>query len=296
MSTTRLKKDSPEENNTHKDKPAMTLNVLAGAAVGAVTELAVFHPVDTATKRIMATPLSSILDSKKSITANLMTFMNLAVRDPKSQKVSFYPGLQYAIPYKIPQRILKFGGQPYVEAYLKDNYFSPADRFWPKALAGACMGTAELVLTPLDILKIRNQTGTHSTSSLTSGMGTTFVRNGLGSFALFGTPEIVHSILFNQRDLTALEKTICYGAGSVAMLVVSNPLDVIKTRVQADPKAGNGLKVGVDILLNNPSQFTRSLGTKMVSQAVKVTFFRLVMDKAVDIAEQYLPSSPGKRG
>jgi hypothetical protein len=79
---------------------------------------------------------------------------------------SLFPGFGFAAGYKVSQRIYKFGGQPIVNDFLNHHYGSffkakfgeKSSKTVLHATAGSLIGVGEIVLLPLDILKIRAQT------------------------------------------------------------------------------------------------------------------------------------------
>lgn len=88
----------------------------AGSA--GISELAVFHPVDTIAKRLM---------SNQTRVANMAELNTVIFKDkanaPVSRKFfSLFPGLGYAAGYKVLQRIYKYGGQPMARDYLAAHY------------------------------------------------------------------------------------------------------------------------------------------------------------------------------
>ena len=113
---------------------------IIGSAVAGVSELALFHPVDTVAKRLMSTwvlnacsegyvslidiseflffPVGSetqliTLSSPAQTAANLNTaiFRNSAAESLGQKAVSLFPGIGFGAAYKILQRVYKFGGQ-----------------------------------------------------------------------------------------------------------------------------------------------------------------------------------------
>jgi hypothetical protein len=82
---------------------------------------------------------------------------------------SLFPGITFGAAYKVLQRVYKFGGQPYVRDFLTRHFKSDFDRsFGDKhgktmiyAVAGSIMGVGEIVLLPLDVLKIKAQVIEH---------------------------------------------------------------------------------------------------------------------------------------
>jgi hypothetical protein len=79
---------------------------------------------------------------------------------------SLFPGIEFGAAYKILQRIYKFGGQPYVNSYMLNNFTSPFKSAFGErnyktmiyAVSGSIMGVGEILLLPLDVLKIKAQT------------------------------------------------------------------------------------------------------------------------------------------
>jgi hypothetical protein len=116
------------------------------------------------------------------------------------------------------------------------------------ATAGSLIGIGEIVLLPLDVLKIKRQTNPEAFRGrgvfrivadegmgLYRGAGWTAARNAPGSFALFGGSAAAKQYLFKLEDYNKaswFENFIASIAGATASLVVSAPLDVVKTRIQ----------------------------------------------------------------
>ena len=138
------------------------------------------------------------------------------------------------------------------------------------ASAGSLIGIGEIVLLPLDVLKIKRQTNPEAFRgrgilrivadegfALYRGWGWTAARNAPGSFAvssaqcsrpsflpvlmrptacqLFGGSAFAKEYLLGLKDYsqaTWSQNAVASIVGSISSLVVSQPLDVIKTRVQ----------------------------------------------------------------
>ncbi|OMH78439.1 putative mitochondrial carrier [Zancudomyces culisetae] len=237
-----------------------TARVLGSATAG-ISELFLFHPVDTITKRLMNNQ-TKIFTSGQPLSQGISTFNKVIFRDAAEKGyfrrfTSLFPGLGYAAGYKILQRVYKFGGQPVVKDYLNKHYGSDFTRVFGKrngnaimfATAGSLIGIGEVVLLPLDVLKIKRQTNPEAFKgrgvfkiiseerlNLYKGTGWTMARNAPGSFALFGGSAIVKDYVFGLRDYnkaTYFQNFCASIGGAVASLTVSAPLDVIKTRIQA---------------------------------------------------------------
>merc|ERR1711902_241475 len=164
-------------------------------------------------------------------------------------------------------------GQPILRDYMARNYgkqfanvFGAGNsRDMTNACAGALVGIGEVVLLPLDVLKIKSQTNPEvlkgrgvidlvvkENFKLYRGIGWTMARNCPGSFALFGSM-----------------------AGGIASIMVSSPLDVIKTRIQNKPfdDARSGFKVFSDLMKQEgPHALFKGLTPKLSLIGPKLVF------------------------
>ena len=225
---------------------------LAGSAMAGICELALFHPVDTISKRLMNSKVDLSRDNFKTVLfqdkANLSFFQRAA---------SLYPGLGYGALYKVSQRVYKFGGQPFVNELIQNRIFDKSERtrsqqFWTNALAGSLVGAGEVTLLPFDVLKIKSQTNAEyrkmtfseivrkeGVSGLYAGAGITAMRNIFGSFMLFGVNSFVKQTMEDGGAKPGFAKlAISSTAGSVCSILVACPLDVVKTRMQSGNFSG----------------------------------------------------------
>ncbi|KAJ9105566.1 Mitochondrial GTP/GDP carrier protein 1 [Naganishia cerealis] len=243
---------SPPVDSKFGKRESGAARVLGSGASG-VAELMVFHPVDTIAKRLMS--------NKAAISAsNISTilFKQHATSPLHTKFLSLFPGLGYAAGYKIAQRVYKFGGQPYFRDLIEGSRLKPyfTDAFGEKkgkmmihAAAGSLTGIGEVVLLPLDVLKIKMQTNPEAikgrgliklvtdegVASLYRGWGWTMGRNAPGSFALFGGSAVAKEYLFKLSDYSQAtwgQNFVASIAGAVASITVAAPLDVVKTRIQ----------------------------------------------------------------
>lgn len=225
---------------------------LLGSGSAGIAELAIFHPVDTIAKRLMSneTKVSSASQLNKVI------FKDKASASAGRKFVSLFPGLGYAAGYKVLQRVYKYGGQPVARDFLTQHYGKDFENAFGKktgkailhSTAGSLIGIGEIVLLPLDVLKIKRQTNPEAFRGrgvlkivkdegfgLYRGWGWTAARNAPGSFALFGGSAFAKEFLFGLQDYNKaswFQNFVASIAGASASLVVSAPLDVIKTRIQ----------------------------------------------------------------
>lgn len=224
-----------------------------GSAVTGVCEISVFHPFDTISKRLMTN--TTKVDSLEKL--KIVIFKDKVAAPPNKIFWSLFPGLSYAACYKILQRIYRFGGQPFVNEFLTSRFKNTYDDFFgPRigkpllaATAGTLIGIGEVFLSPLDALRIKKQTNPDTLknrnffkiikdegiSCLYGAGGWTIARNAPGSFALFGGSAFAKEFVFDLSDYstaTLYQNFIASIYGATASLIVSAPLDVIKTRMQ----------------------------------------------------------------
>eukprot|EP00579_Thalassiosira_antarctica_P002581 CAMPEP_0201872310 /NCGR_PEP_ID=MMETSP0902-20130614/5047_1 /ASSEMBLY_ACC=CAM_ASM_000551 /TAXON_ID=420261 /ORGANISM="Thalassiosira antarctica, Strain CCMP982" /LENGTH=319 /DNA_ID=CAMNT_0048398549 /DNA_START=92 /DNA_END=1051 /DNA_ORIENTATION=+ len=261
---------TPKEENTNASVTATSpVHVsgksearIIGSAVAGVSELALFHPVDTVAKRLMSTETQTIiLNSPAQTAANLNTaiFRNAAAESVGKKAISLFPGIGFGAAYKILQRVYKFGGQPVLLDLMTKRYGAEFDetfghktgRTLLSATSGSLIGIGEVVLLPLDALKVKAQTSPEQLHGrgvvdifrkegfgLYRGAGLTVMRNAPGSFALFGgntAAKIFMGVGEDGNRATWAQDAIASCVGATASITVAAPLDVIKTRVQNRP-------------------------------------------------------------
>lgn len=288
------------ESNDKKGKLAPRL---AGAACAGALEISLFHPIDTIAKRLM--------NNKNNAAAiNDVIFQKHAGSAPMQRFQSLFPGIGYGAAYKLSQRVYKFGGQPYVREYMRNNHGSRFDSVFgskfgkvvTNGFAGSVMGIGEVVLLPLDALKIKAQTNPEFGASgvvktvqqegmgLYRGWGFTIARNAPGSFALFGTNALVREYVFGLTDgkkATFLQTSLSSCAGSVASILVACPLDVVKTRLQSGAFGEDrGMKIIGDIIKNEGfGAFFKGSVPKVLTVGPKLVFSFTIAQYLMQIFE-----------
>lgn len=283
----------------------------AGAGSAGVCELALFHPVDTISKRLMS--------NKGKVTTvaafNTAVFRGDANSALGRKLISLFPGLGYAAGYKILQRIYKYSGQPIVKDYLSAHYGTQFDNVFGKgtgkammyATAGSLVGIGEIVLLPLDVLKIKRQTNPEAFRgrglfkiisdekfNLYRGWGWTAARNAPGSFALFGGSAFTKEYFFGLSDYsqaTWFQNFIASISGAAASLTVSAPLDVIKTRIQN--RDFNNPKAGVAIIRDmlkeeGATAFFKGLTPKLLTAGPKLVFSFTIAQSLIPMFDKML--------
>ncbi|EFX05310.1 mitochondrial GTP GDP transporter [Grosmannia clavigera kw1407] len=283
---------SPPAGDARKES---NLARLLGSGSAGISELAIFHPVDTIAKRLMSN------ESKitSSVQLNAVIFKDKATAPLGRKFVSLFPGLGYAAGYKVLQRVYKYGGQPIARDYLTTHYGKNFEAAFGKktgkailhSTAGSLIGIGEIVLLPLDVLKIKRQTNPEAFRGrgvlrivrdegfgLYRGWGWTAARNAPGSFALFGGSAFAKEFVFGLQDYNKAswyQNFVASICGASASLVVSAPLDVIKTRIQnrnfENPEGG--FKILSNMARNEGfSSFFKGLVPKLLMTGPKLVF------------------------
>ncbi|KAJ5794475.1 hypothetical protein N7457_001074 [Penicillium paradoxum] len=268
---------------------------LLGSGCAGIAELMIFHPVDTTAKRLM---------SNQTRITSATAFKEVVFREHANAPIgrkftSLFPGLGYAAGYKVLQRIYKYGGQPFARDYLAQHHGADFDKAFGKgtgkaimhATAGSLIGIGEIVLLPLDVLKIKRQTNPEAFRGrglfkivadegmgLYRGAGWTAARNAPGSFALFGGSAFAKEKIYKLSDYNKAtwgQNFVASVCGASASLVVSAPLDVIKTRIQnrnfENPESG--FKIVSNMLKNEgPTSFFKGLTPKLLMTGPKLVF------------------------
>jgi len=276
-------------------KKESTAARVLGAGCAGIAELMIFHPVDTTAKRLM----SNTGKVTSAAQLNSIVFKDKASASVGGRFFSLFPGLGYAAAYKVLQRVYKYGGQPFVRDYLAKNHGDTFDRTLGKgngkaimhATAGSIIGIGEIVILPLDVLKIKRQTNPEAFRGrgvlrivadegfgLYRGWGWTAARNAPGSFALFGGSAAAKEYLYKLTDYNTAswsQNFVASIAGASASLIVSAPLDVIKTRIQNQnfESKVSGFKIVSNMAKNEGfTSFFKGLTPKLLMTGPKLVF------------------------
>ncbi|ORZ41358.1 mitochondrial carrier domain-containing protein [Catenaria anguillulae PL171] len=295
---------APHVHSSRDGKKVSGTARFVGAATSGALELICFHPVDTIAKRLMSNQSVKVFGPGMSFAQSTDAASKIIFRDAYSKPagaryLSLFPGLGFAAGYKVLQRVYKFGGQPIVKDYIKSNhgetfkrvFGEKSARTWMEATAGSLVGIGEIVLLPLDVLKIKSQTNPESLKGrgivdlfvkngrdLYRGAGWTAARNAPGSFALFGGNQMAKTYLCGLKDdekPTFLQLSLSSMVGSIASIVVAAPLDVVKTRIQNRPfdSPESGYTIIKNMVRNEGmGAFFKGLGPKVLVVGPKLIF------------------------
>ena len=188
-------------------KASATARIL-GSGVSGFAELAVFHPVDTVAKRLMSNK------EQWRGRVNEIVFKDAANAGVLTKWGSLFPGVGFGAAYKALQRTSS--AKPYVYEYINKNHSDTlSSKTLQQAVSGSIMGIGEVVLLPLDVLKIKAQTNPEVLRGrgfvnlvqteglrLYAGIGWTMARNAPGSFALFGGNSLAKKALGLEETMT----------------------------------------------------------------------------------------------
>lgn len=246
--------------SSDKKVPKTVQTAAAGAA--GFFEILIFHPFDTLSKRFASNTTSlrspnGMFETMNNI--NKVAFKDKA-QDPALQRYrSLYPkgSVSAAFAYKILQRSWKMGGQPIVRdsmnkhgvgKKMQDTFGQRGGKIMTDSVAGMMMGIGEIVLLPLDRLKILAQTNPEALRgrgiidicikenvSLYAGAGVTALRNAPGSFLLFGGTAFTKHVIFRlgeSSEASVTQNMMASFVGASLSIAGTNPQDVIKTRIQ----------------------------------------------------------------
>lgn len=168
-------------------------------------------------------------------------------------------------------------------------------------------GIGEIVLLPLDVLKIKRQTNPEAFRSrgflkivgdegfsLYRGWGWTAARNAPGSFALFGGSAFTKEYLFGLEDFgkaTWTQNFVSSIGGAVASITVSAPLDVIKTRIQNANFETNtgGMTIMKEMIKHEGfGAFFKGLTPKILVVGPKLVFSFTVAQSLIPLFGKYM--------
>jgi len=298
---------SPPISRNGKDSG--TARVLGSGASG-VAELLIFHPVDTIAKRLMSNKAKVSFSTLSQI-----IFRDSATAPLGRKFFSLFPGLGYAAGYKVAQRVYKFGGQPWfndlITKHYKTNFTNTfgerKGKMMMQASAGSLTGIGEVVLLPLDALKIKRQVNPEAFrgrgvvrifmeegTTLYRGWGWTMARNAPGSFALFGASAVTKEYVLGVTDYSKAtwgQNFIASIAGAVASITVAAPLDTVKTRIQNAnfEQKVPGVVVVKELLKNEgPTAFFKGLTPKILVVGPKLVFSYTLAQSLIPLFSKYV--------
>lgn len=272
------------------------------ATIAGTLEIAFFHPVDTICKRLMSNQQQIL---SKNLTTSVSNLNQIIFKKHASssivKKIEYlYPGSLYAVMYKVLQRVYKFAGQPLIKDAIQQHYgekskeiFGRKSKIVNESVAGCLIGIGEVALLPFDRMKVLAQTNEGALKNrsflrviadeglikLYAGTFVTMARNAPGSFCLFGGAAFAKDVILGLEDYskaTFLQNIFASTIGSCLSVTITNPLDVVKTRIQN--REFHHEKVTAPMIINQmireegPAAFFKGLTPKLVASAPKLIF------------------------
>jgi len=274
----------------HENKKSYSSKIL-GSSLSGIFEIGLFHPVDTIAKRLMYNKeiINGNNFNEKKEKINKIVFRENKDKNILKKYKSLYKGVNYALIYKILQRTYKYGGQSIINDKIKNNNDTKFKKIMKQSLSGALIGAGEVILLPFDILKIKMQTNPQLLKNQTvaniirkeglnlyRGTSMTIMRNVPGSFALFGGNSFSKEYLFqldNYSNASFYQNFISSIVGATCSITVSSPMDVIKTRIQADNNTYSTRQIIIDLIRKEGiGSFFKGLGPKLLIVGPKLVF------------------------
>ena len=266
---------------------------LIGSGIAGLLESSIFHPLDTTSKRLMSNQDKLIIRGSKSNLYNIIFQTNIN-KNIIYQLKSLYNGITFSLMHRITQRMYSYGGQPILRQYIDKKYIPKTknERIICETISGCIIGTGEIFLMPLDVLKIKKQTNidTFNKRSLYQiikqenynnyykGISINALRNfvAIGNFFLINSA--IREYIFEkdkQWELKFKEYVLTSLCSSIVSITISAPFDLVKTRIQNKNfgEKVNSLILTSDIIKHEGYRaFFKGLNTKLLIIAPKIIF------------------------
>eukprot|EP00741_Cyanophora_paradoxa_P007493 tig00001130_g7248.t1 len=285
-----------------------------GAAVGAASAIFTIHPLDT---------IKSVVQGKGAAGAGSFAASSAAARSIVGSKG--WPGLYAGVPGAVS------GGAPAasvrlfvfesirgtLEKRFADSPLAPAVPFASAAVAGLC-GCA--VYVPSEVLKQRQQTGQYASAGAAarallaqrglrgfySGFVPTLARDVPGAFVELPIYTALKRRLLRARaaavqgrgreeGLTTAENLALGATAGGVAAAMTNPMDVVKTRVMLGQAAGVREAVRGVLQAEGPRGFARGLDVRLAMGAPTAAIFWWVYE-GVKAAIRGHKAEPETRG
>lgn len=296
-----------QQDKVQKKQNDSTSFIFAGVA-GVISHSSL-HWWDTAIRRIQSskTPIDSLAQFKRVV------FKGAADQGILQKVKSVFQGFGVAGTYATVTRTLRYGGQSHVVDIL-DGWFGlpmrnhigeSQSKLMVEASAGMVMGIIEpVIFTPLDAIKIKRQTGDQRTIveilrqerwQIYNGISAAFARNVPGSAAQFSVVaglKSLYSQYYPQQKMSVLDHFAMATIGAVAAVVITNPQDVLKTRIQSQSGCSMGLFAAAKQVVREEgwaTLLTRSLVLRLLNAgpkfALPMAITSILMDEWKKIQE-----------
>lgn len=222
---------------------------LACGAIGRGVQIASFFPVDTIKTRVQAAHSATVSSSSLPSSAGSIASLKNAVRQGR-----FYSGVGVNLLGQVPYGMLTFGLYETLSSHFSENHVNLPE--WARIMLAAGIGDAigSLWLTPSEVIKSKTQTGLFKTPmaairaiaangplSFYQGYAAALARDvPFRAMQLFlyercRTSYITHFASSRTGNITPVENLLIGAFSGSITAVATNPLDVIRTRMMAQP-------------------------------------------------------------
>lgn len=254
------------QNETATKRPPF-FPYLLGSTLSAIFENGLFFPTETLSKRLQVAHMQvTLLNMHQMNRLKATLFPNS--KTPIAAFASLYQGSIANIVYRIMQRTAMFTGQPMIEYninqkigdHIEQQFGEHARTPITNMIAGSASCFLELPFFPLSTISVRMQTQPVSitkafyTGHLFNGLLVTTSRNLLSAMALFGSAAFARQSLFGLHDVQKAswqQEWIAASIGATIATTLNNPLDVLKTRIQASNGTLSGAAIAKTIYYND---------------------------------------------
>lgn len=279
----------PIQFDTH---PNTSSTLKLSTAASAVAAEQVFHPVETAIRRVQV--FNQKINSGEKIKAavfqkieNTSTNGNALSKSSFAKPMSLFDGFVSNTVYKSLTRPYKFFFQPYAEKKLEDCVGSQLQNYIDEkkskivfdATTGAVTGLGEIfIFYPLDSIKIKRQLWDNRSwlklikeekLSLYNGFNAAASRNVLGSGILFGGYDVIMALYHHPEKPTATQGLVASTSAAILSSVLTNPFDVVKTRVQAQKNENVAENLSLSMINAGPQKLNYRGFFSMAGKIIK---------------------------
>lgn len=285
--------------------PSSVSKLICGIAASEADQF--LYPADSATRIIQYSPLNvtnwdtfkKAIYLQKSKNINLISAVELQPLPNTKVVSSLFNGFGYSALNKALTRTYRYTAQATFQDKLKTtfdpltkNLMDPqtAKTFYG-GLGGMVSGVTETVIFhPLDTFKIRKVLETKNGTGIYSGLGPAVLRNTLSAGLFFGTYNYLTG--YNQQN--DKPNFLASTAAAVTTSVLTNPIDVVKTRIQGQEANKSGTnKLGLFAMgkkmyaEGGVKPFTKGMLVKASQSPLKVALPFFVFNEASQALAQY---------
>ncbi|KAJ1655776.1 Mitochondrial succinate-fumarate transporter [Dispira simplex] len=253
-------------SNQTPQKKTLGVHLVAGGAAG-LTEAAVCHPLDTVKVRMQLRKKFQNMQGKTANPPVRTSFLSVGARIVKNEGFfALYKGLGAVTAGIVPKMAIRFSSFEYYKSVMSQTPDGGRPSMGVVFTAGLLAGVTEavMVVTPMDVIKIRLQAQRHSMmdpldtpkyrnaihaaflitkeeglGALYKGVTLTALRQATNQAANFTAYQQFKTMLLRlqpeRKELPSYQHLLIGGI-SGAMGPLSNaPIDTIKTRIQRTP-------------------------------------------------------------